>query len=148
MRLTTKVRRYWRVVILGTLIGFGVFSPTTHAITVIGHASVDRNELQLKEVRAIFTMKKRLWSDGQRVQVYVLSQDQKTHKAFCKQVLGIFPRQLDAIWQRLVYSGTGQAPTALSSKEEMIQTIANTPGAIGYIQQDYDHENIKAIRVH
>ncbi|WP_369820654.1 hypothetical protein, partial [Oleiphilus sp. HI0125] len=69
------------------MIGFSVFSPTTHAITVIGHASVDRNELQLKEVRAIFTMKKRLWSDGQRVQVYVLSQDQKTHKAFCKQVL-------------------------------------------------------------
>lgn len=108
---------------------------TANAISVISNASVDRNELKLKEVRAIFTMKKRLWSDGQRIQVYVLNAEQNAHPVFCKRVLGVFPRQLEAIWQRRVYSGTGQAPIILNSNEEMLSTIASTPGAIGYIEK-------------
>jgi hypothetical protein len=37
-------------------------------------------------------------------------------------------------WDRLVYSGTGQAPLEVSSEEEMRAKIASTPGAIGYLK--------------
>jgi ABC-type phosphate transport system substrate-binding protein len=117
------------------------------AITVISNASVDRSELELKDVRAIFTMKKRLWSDGQPIQVYVLNSEQSSHREFCKKVLGVFPRQLQSIWHRLVYSGTGQAPIELSSEQEMIDVIASTKGAIGYIKQENTHEQINTLSI-
>lgn len=116
-------------------------------ITVITNASVDRSELQLTELRAIFTMKKRLWSDGQPVQVYVLTPEQDSHREFCKQVLGVFPRQLQSIWHRLVYSGTGEAPIELNNEQEMLEVIASTKGAIGYIQQEQDHEQITILNI-
>lgn len=116
-------------------------------ITVITNASVDRSELQLTELRAIFTMKKRLWSDGQPVQVYVLTPEQGSHREFCKQVLGVFPRQLQSIWHRLVYSGTGEAPIELNNEQEMLEVIASTKGAIGYIQQEQDHEQITILNI-
>ena len=116
-------------------------------ITVITNASGDRSELQLTELRAIFTMKKRLWSDGQPVQVYVLTPEQDSHREFCKQVLGVFPRQLQSIWHRLVYSGTGEAPIELNSEQEMLEVISSTKGAIGYIQQEQDHEQITILNI-
>ena len=116
-------------------------------ITVITNTSVDRNELQLKDLRAIYTMKKRLWSDGHAIQVYVLAPEQESHREFCKQVLGVFPRQLQSIWHRLVYSGTGEAPIELNSEQEMIDVISSTKGAIGYIQQEKDHEQINILSI-
>ena len=92
-------------------------------------------------------MKKRLWSDGQPIQVYVLSPEQSSHREFCKNVLGVFPRQLQSIWHRLVYSGTGQAPIELSSEQEMIDVISSTKGAIGYIRQENANENIHTLNI-
>ncbi|KZZ43673.1 hypothetical protein A3765_07780 [Oleiphilus sp. HI0130] len=117
------------------------------SITVITNAAVDRSELQLKELRAIYTMKKRLWSDGQPIQVYVLTPEQDSHREFCKQVLGVFPRQLQSIWHRLVYSGTGEAPIELNSEQEMLEVISSTKGAIGYIQKETDHEQINTLTI-
>jgi len=148
-----KINKHrWRQFFLMTMLFWSsaLAAETATAITIISNASVDRNELQLKEIRAIFTMKKRLWSDGQRIQVYVLNAKQSAHTAFCKSVLGVFPRQLDAIWQRRVYSGTGQAPITLNSHEEMLNIIATTPGAIGYIEQQENisvYETINTISV-
>jgi ABC-type phosphate transport system substrate-binding protein len=114
---------------------------------VIANATVDTNELKLRDIRAIFTMKKRLWPDGEQVQVFVLPDNDATHQAFCKRVLGVFPRQLQAIWHRLAYSGTGTAPTILESEEEMVKQISQTPGSIGYLIRDTNDENIKTISI-
>ena len=38
-------------------------------------------------------------------------------------------------WDRLVFSGTGQAPDTVTSTEEMLARVASTPGAIGYLSQ-------------
>lgn len=140
-------RRCKSLALLLTLLSLLAVTLQAQAITVISNASVDRSELELKDVRAIFTMKKRLWSDGQPIQVYVLSPEQSSHREFCKNVLGVFPRQLQSIWHRLVYSGTGQAPIELSSEQEMIDVISSTKGAIGYIKQENANENIHTLNI-
>lgn len=129
------------------LITSSVLSYADSPIHVIANATVDTNELKLRDIRAIFTMKKRLWPDGEQVHVFVLPDNNATHQAFCKRVLGVFPRQLQAIWHRLVYSGTGSAPTILETEEEMVKQISQTPGSIGYIIRDTNDENIKTISI-
>ncbi|MGH8474048.1 MAG: hypothetical protein ACREVJ_16730, partial [Gammaproteobacteria bacterium] len=52
----------------------------------------------------------------------------RVHVMFCKQILGVFPHQYRSAWDRLVYSGTGQAPLEVASEEEMRARVAGTRG--------------------
>ncbi len=45
----------------------------------------------------------------------------------------MFPYQLSRLWNQLTYSGQGVTPTRVSSKEELIERLEKTPGAIGYM---------------
>ncbi len=91
-------------------------------------------------------MGQRIWPDGSRVNVFVLPDDNPEHKAFCKRVLGMFAHQLRQIWDRKVFSGTGQAPNVVTSPEEMIERVGHTPGAIGYVQPYYLNKPNKPVR--
>jgi len=114
---------------------------------VIVNSSVVQDTLSLKELRSIFTMKQRLWPSGERVSVYVFSNQNAIHKNFCRNKLNVFARQLESVWYRLVYSGTGERPVQVVSEQEMIEKVSQTPGAIGYIQSEIVHENTKIIRL-
>ena len=97
--------------------------------------------MSLKKLRAIFAMKLRFWEEGKPITVLVLTKDDPIHAAFCKKILNIFPNQLESVWYRQVYTGTGQAPIEVASESELIERVKNTPGAIGYINNK--NENIK-----
>ena len=79
-------------------------------------------------------MRQTVWPNGQRIVVYALPSNSITHKRFSKEILKIFPYQLDRIWRKLTYSGLGTMPIILESVSELKLAIANNPGAIGYIE--------------
>lgn len=100
---------------------------------VVIHPQVNDKNLSLNTLRAIFGMRMQTWSDGTRIRVFVLSDDAPLHQQFSKGTLNVFPYQLRSAWDRLVFSGIGQAPVKVSSTEEMLIKVASTPGSIGYL---------------
>lgn len=90
-------------------------------------------------LRALFSMRQRSWPNGERVQVFVFPDHSRDHQHFCKHMLGTFPYVLRAIWDRLVFTGTGFAPIEVQSAEEMRRRVRQTPGAIGYIVHRRKH---------
>jgi hypothetical protein len=38
-------------------------------------------------------------------------------------------------WDRMVFTGTGFAPTIVRSEKEMIERVRSTPGAIGFVRK-------------
>lgn len=104
--------------------------------------SISRNGLG-----AIFKMRLQQWRDGSAIKVFVLDDLNPIHDTFCKKILNIFPHQLRRSWNKLVFSGSGQAPTKLKNKELMLTVIANTPGAIGYISVDELDDQVKVLRI-
>jgi len=139
-----KHTHFFIVFVLSLLLSMPTFAAS---LKVIANVSVEDSQLKLKDLRSIYTMKKNLWSNGDRIVVFVLSDDSATHKDFCRQLLKVFPRQLESVWYRLVYSGTGERPVSVNSEEEMIALVANTPGAIGYIRSEGLHEETKIITI-
>ena len=117
------------------------------SIVVVSHDSVPVAQLSLKELRAVFTMKQTVWPNGESIKVFVLENDNKLHKQFCMEVLGAFPRQLESVWYRLVYSGTGRAPFKVESEEALLESVSNTPGAIGYINAEQMNEDVELIKI-
>lgn len=104
------------------------------------------NSLSRKELLAIYTMRQRHWPNGTPITVYMLT-DAKAHQQFCKQRLKVFPHQLRSRWDRLVYSGTGIAPTEVHTEAEMISKIEKNPGSIGYTNKVIHNDDIKTIAI-
>lgn len=100
---------------------------------VITNPSVSEKTISKSSLRAIFGMRLHAWPDGSAISVFVMPDDSPIHAAFSKEKLNVFPYQLRSAWDRLVFSGTGQAPDAVASADEMLAKVASTPGAIGYL---------------
>ena len=101
-------------------------------IEIIVNPDVRNETLSVGRLRVIFSMRVTRWTNAQPIRVFVLPGNHPLHQQFVKNVLKLFPHQLQSAWDRLVYSGTGVAPTVVSSVDEMRARIAATPGAIGY----------------
>lgn len=107
--------------------------PTESGVEVVINESAHQQSLSITTVRAIFGMRLRTWPNGAPIQVFVLADDHPAHIAFCKEILNIFPHQIRLAWDRLVFSGTGQAPYQVRTEREMRLLVVTTPGAIGYL---------------
>lgn len=116
-------------------------------VVIIANPSIEHENLSRNDVRSIFTMKKKFWANGIASQVFVLNASSDAHKVFCRKQLKIFPRQLESVWYRLEYSGTGSRPIEVQSIEEMIQKVSVTPGAIGYIPVESLNETVYSVTV-
>jgi ABC-type phosphate transport system substrate-binding protein len=127
-------------------VAFAAHSQAT-AMRVVVNPSVEPKILTVEQMRRIFSMRQTTWSNGQAITVYVLSSQHLTHQAFSKKVLGMFPYQLDRIWNKLVYSGLGEEPIKVQSEQEMLDRISQKPGAIGYVTQQINDNNVNFINV-
>lgn len=90
----------------------------------------------------IFAMQIRKWPNGLAIQVFTLPSENELHREFVISRLHIQAHQLDRIWNRMLFTGTGKAPAVANSQAEMIEMIQSTPGAIGYTSADFSTENI------
>ena len=117
------------------------------AQSVITHRSNHISKISESTLRAIFGMRMLEWPDGTPITVFVLNQNNRQHTEFCKNVLHVFPYQLQRNWNRLIFSGSGQAPIFLSSTQEMLEHVRNTPGAIGYLPEDKVNDKVRILSV-
>ncbi len=119
----------------------------TDAQEVVVNPSLNEENLTLNALRAIFGMRLRSWPDGTPIKVFVLSDEAKLHVSFSKKKLEIYPHQLRDAWDRLVYSGTGQAPIKVASVKEMRKMVSSTVGAIGYLPPDLIDDSVHLLAV-
>jgi hypothetical protein len=99
------------------------------------------------EARLYFTMRRPLWDNNQPVKVFVLPDDHPLHRQFVKSVLGLFPYQLRQVWDRQLFSGTGQAPITVATEQEMLERVASTPGGIGYAASGAAYSQVRTLEV-
>lgn len=73
------------------------------------------------------------WQDGAPIRVFTLPDGHPLHEQFVRQQLGTYPYVLRSTWDKLVFTGTGFAPTVVTTEQEMRRRVEQTPGAIGYL---------------
>ncbi|MGH8658110.1 MAG: substrate-binding domain-containing protein [Gammaproteobacteria bacterium] len=127
VRRTGSALRAW-VLCLTLLCGWPARANSEEVVVVVNPATPVGESIARNTLSAIFGMRLRTWEDGTPIRVYVLPDNHALHGMFCKQILGVFPHQYRSAWDRLVYSGTGQAPLEVASEEEMRARVAGTRG--------------------
>lgn len=136
-------RRFWRG--FACAIVLYAASLSANAVDVVINSSNGTTQLSHQELLAIFTMRQRSWPDGTPITVFVLSTKSTTHARFCKDLLKVFPHQLQTIWDRLVYSGSGTAPIELKTGQALLEKLAATPGGIGYMESSTSDTQSKTV---
>jgi ABC-type phosphate transport system substrate-binding protein len=119
----------------------------TDQYEVVVHPGVSEKTISKSSLRAIFGMRLHAWPDGTAIQVFVMPDDAASHAAFSKEKLNVFPYQLRSAWDRLVFSGTGQAPNTVGTAEEMLAKVAATPGAIGYLNKSRTDGRVNVLQI-
>lgn len=114
-------------------------------ILLVANPNVAIHRLNRDTTRAIISMRQRSWPDGQAVRVFVLDNNHPVHARFTKEQLSVYPHQLQLAWDRMVFSGTGQAPDRVTNQVEMRERVASTPGALGYLEREYLDDSIQVI---
>jgi ABC-type phosphate transport system substrate-binding protein len=150
------------------LCGWPARAYSDEVVVVVNPAAPAGPAIARNTLSAIFGMRLRAWEDGTPIRVYVLPDNHAVHVMFCKQILEVFPHQYRTAWDRLVYSGTGQAPLEVGSEEEMRARVAGirgeaavvvgsedemrakvagTAGAIGYLSRKMIDESVTVVPV-
>ena len=107
----------------------------TPAVDVVVSPSLTKVKLDRDLLRAVFTMRVREWPDGSPVRVFVLPDDDPLSDVFYRERLGMYSYVLRRAWDRMVFTGTGFAPTVVRSEGEMLERVRSTPGAIGFVRR-------------
>lgn len=139
--ITSASWRHWLAVLLLSLSFAASPQDDPVAAEVIVSPSLATVPLDRSLLRAVFTMRLREWPDGTPVRVFVLPDDDPLSDRFYRERLGMYSYVLRRAWDRMVFTGTGFAPTVVSSEKEMIQRVRSTPGAIGYVRKRESSES-------
>ncbi len=115
------------------------------SVKIFINQSVPDKQYSLADVRAIFAMRKTRWNDGNKIQVFVLPDNNPLHRELTKSKLKMFPHQFRRIWDRLIFSGVGHGPNEVETIEDMRHKIETVPGAIGYLEAPVNNTKIKVL---
>jgi ABC-type phosphate transport system substrate-binding protein len=114
---------------------------------IVVHQAVPLESLSQAQLRNIFTLRQTRWPDGSAITVIVLPDNAVLHQRFSREQLKLFPYQLNNIWDKHSFSGTGTRPLQAENAAAMLQLLHNTPGAIGYVGQFTAQPGIKEVRI-
>lgn len=84
---------------------FVALSPLVTASEVVVNKSVPTSGYSKADIRAIFTMQKRRWSNNRQIKVYTLPDSNPLHKYFVKNNLNMSIYHVRKAWDRMTYSG-------------------------------------------
>jgi ABC-type phosphate transport system substrate-binding protein len=116
-------------------------------VDVIVSPSLASTKLDRSLLRSVFTMRLRQWPDGSTVRVFVLPDSDPLSDQFYRERLGMYSYVLRRAWDRMVFTGTGFAPTMVQTEKEMIERVRSTPGAIGYVgKRELSESDVRLMR--
>lgn len=114
-------------------------------IKVVANPSVKATQISTDELKRIF-LAADTSLEGDHVEP-VFEKGGAAHEAFLKQYLGKTDAALGIYYRSLVFTGKAFMPKTLGSDAEVLDYVAKTKGAIGYVNADASAPGTKAIAV-
>lgn len=115
-------------------------------ILIVANPGVSQESLDRSVVSDVFKGDKTQWDNGSKIHVVMLKEG-AVHEAFVQEIVGTTPEKLRDLWKKAVFTGTGTPPKILKTENDVIKTVAETEGAVGYVSESAPHEGVKIISV-
>jgi ABC-type phosphate transport system substrate-binding protein len=115
------------------------------AVIVAAGGGVD--SLSREQVVNIFMGRYRRLPSGAIAQPYDLAAEDPGKAAFYSGLIGKTLSEVNAYWARLVFSGSTSPPQTVSDPATMLRVVANTPGAVGYVDRSAVNARVRVVFV-
>ncbi len=136
-----------RKIVIYLLVIFFLIVDVSHAdCLIITNKSVNEENITKKEIKNIFLGKQIKWKNKTKIRV-VISENEDLHGAFLKTYIRRMPSQFKAHWRSMLFTGQGMLPRQFTTTEELIEYVATTEGAIGYIDSETIAANVNIMSV-
>ena len=136
-----------RILIVLAGIGLALAGASARAqVLVIANPSVKASDVSSADLRDVFTGASSTLKDGSRV-TPVLLKSGSINDGFLSLYVGKSDAAFRASWRSLLFSGQGVIPRTFDSEVAMVDYVAHTPGAIGYIGKSTPHEGVRTLAV-
>ncbi|MCV2883116.1 phosphate ABC transporter substrate-binding protein [Aestuariibacter sp. AA17] len=128
-----------------TLFSLLMVSFTSSAnVSIITHAE---NTLTLSNdvIERIFLGKQKTLPSGHTIVPITMEEALEDQQTFNSTVLNKSSSQLKAYWSKLIFTGKGTPPKAVSTKDEMLELISTNPNMIGYVVGAVENHNVNVV---
>lgn len=113
-------------------------------LAVIAHPSVALDSLSKGQLLDYYTGDIQRWPDGAPVMVKDLREKGEVRAGFYR-YLGKRPSRMKSIWLRRMLSGEGEPPESLSTEEEVLTRVAETPGSLGFVRRTEVTDQVRVL---
>jgi hypothetical protein len=104
-------------------------------ISVIGNTKGVPASMKMNEVVSVLKGEKQRWNDGTKIVIALMKTSTPIGSNTGKKIYNMTGDELNKYWLALVFQGKSQAPSFFNSAAELESFVAQTPGAIGVVEQ-------------
>jgi hypothetical protein len=115
-------------------------------VMVIANPSVKFSAVSPEELRGIFLVTRTSLADGSHVEPVVLTSG-AVHQLFVRRFVGKSGAALETYYRSMVFTGRGLMPKAFGSDADVVNYVAKTRGAIGYVSTTASLAGVKTLEV-
>lgn len=114
-------------------------------LAIIGHPDSDTGALDAQKVRKLFLGERKAFPSGLHATPINHSVGSPDRKEFFALVLSMPESRHRRHWKRKISVGGGNWPREKASHHDVLRSVANTPGSIGYIDASKVDDTVKVL---
>src|SRR5579875_2100182 len=112
---------------------------------VVANSGVSVSDVSSDDLKAVFLGTKTTLGDSHVSPV--IEKSGAAHEAFLKECVGKSDSALTTYYRSLVFTGKGSMPKSVASDDEVIEYVAKTKGAVGYVAVGAAVSGVKVLAV-
>jgi len=112
---------------------------------LIGNKNVAAEKIDAATIKSIFLGKKVAWDGAGRITLAVLKGGPVAEEYF-KSAVEMTVSAFNNHWRRLAMTGGGTAPKSFEKEEELRKFVAETPGAVGFVDSANADDSVVVLK--
>jgi ABC-type phosphate transport system substrate-binding protein len=123
------------------------FAEEPARVRVIVNPANRETALSREQVSRLFLRKQTSWPSGGQVDPVDQRSSSAAREKFVEWAHHRSPSALSLYWQQQVFSGRGSPPPEKAGDAEVIEYVAQNPGAVGYVSAGAKVGNVRVLAV-
>lgn len=141
-------KMYFRACFISIVLSLFVLSPLAafaEDVVIICNKSVAINSISKDDMERIYLGKKNLWDGGGKIEPVILQNE--LADSFLTTYVGKNATTFGNYWKKMLFSGKGNGPKQFTKPKEVVDYVASTQGAIGFVPAGTNSDAVKILPV-
>lgn len=114
-------------------------------VVVVTNKGVASGSVNAEMIKKIYSGHVTKWPDNQAIVVSVM-EGSDAHKEFLKTYVNKSDSQFSSTWKKMMFTGQASYPKNFDSAQSLVDFVAKTPGAIGYVDAGTKTDGVNVVK--